>query len=379
MAIERFILLGAVEAAYNRDPGLNPVDHAIMVEGLSSSICDPTMIERDPVSANKGGASSRHVGHLKQIGFKLRLRGSGTANVPPDAGLVLQCAGLREQIGASSVTYSTTSDRAYHKSSAWAYYEDGQLHKLTGARVEKLSGSIEGDGVLDVTLVGHDCEFGTAQGGGAATIILAADHAAVDGIYVGQRITVAGQERVISAYVGATRTATVSVAWTTPPAAGAAYTIDNGPIDVAMPSPTYDDIEPPAAVGLAFKIGTYPAAISSLSFDVGAKLAKPKWIGSPDGYGTLQLTARAVTGSCEPERDSVANKDWQREWAAGTAATIDTGSIGSVAGNRYRIQMLRARQKEAPSAGNREGILTRKLSFGCDGRTADGELVITFD
>lgn len=63
---------------------------------------------------------------------------------------------------------------------------------------------------------------GTAQAGGAATITLAAAASAVDDAYNGREVhiisgTGVGQYRTISDYVGATKVATVSVAWSTQP------------------------------------------------------------------------------------------------------------------------------------------------------------------
>lgn len=68
----------------------------------------------------------------------------------------------------------------------------------------------------------HEGLSGTCIGGGASTISLPATASAVDDIYNGSAITIdggtgAGQTRIISDYVGATKVATVSVAWATQP------------------------------------------------------------------------------------------------------------------------------------------------------------------
>lgn len=73
---------------------------------------------------------------------------------------------------------------------------------------------------------------GVAQSGGASTITLAAGASAIDNdpTYVGHVISInsgtgAGQQRVISSYVGATKVATVSSAWTTTPNSTSNYSI----------------------------------------------------------------------------------------------------------------------------------------------------------
>ncbi len=75
---------------------------------------------------------------------------------------------------------------------------------------------------------------GTAAAGGASTITLAAGASAVDDAYNAMVVRLTGgtgssQERIISDYVGATKVATVSVAWTTAPDATSTYSIINRP------------------------------------------------------------------------------------------------------------------------------------------------------
>ncbi len=75
---------------------------------------------------------------------------------------------------------------------------------------------------------------GTAQAGGASTITLAAGASAVDNTYNGMTVrltggTGAGQERKVTAYNGATKVATVSVAWAPAPDATSTYDVIDRP------------------------------------------------------------------------------------------------------------------------------------------------------
>lgn len=90
------------------------------------------------------------------------------------------------------------------------------------------SGTLTPSGVSGkITLTGsasvfHDGRTGTAQAGASTTITLDASASATDDIYNGSTVTItggtgSGQIRVISDYVGATKVATVSVAWATAP------------------------------------------------------------------------------------------------------------------------------------------------------------------
>jgi hypothetical protein len=85
------------------------------------------------------------------------------------------------------------------------------------------------DGALVVALPAVS-DAGTAQAGGASTITLRTAASAVDSAYNTQEVYItsgvgAGQRRVISGYVGATRVATVSVAWAVQPTSASTYEV----------------------------------------------------------------------------------------------------------------------------------------------------------
>lgn len=81
-----------------------------------------------------------------------------------------------------------------------------------------------------VYLITRTVNAGTARGGGAAEMVLADTASAEDGAYVGLQLGVTGgtgvgQAREVSAYAGATRTATVSTPWETAPDATSVYAV----------------------------------------------------------------------------------------------------------------------------------------------------------
>lgn len=87
-----------------------------------------------------------------------------------------------------------------------------------------------GDAVATVAIAS-----GTATAGGASTITLAVGSSGSDDFYNNYAIAISsgtgsGQSRLISDYVGGTRVATVSVAWTTPPDATSVYAITSSNI-----------------------------------------------------------------------------------------------------------------------------------------------------
>lgn len=107
------------------------------------------------------------------------------------------------------------------------------------------------DGKLSLEVKGVS-NTGFAQSGGAATIQLANAAASVDGSYVGQEVfilsnTASGQRRVITGYVGATRIATVSVAWSVVPDSTSGYEVT--PLSATLVAGKADQYPDPAASG----------------------------------------------------------------------------------------------------------------------------------
>ncbi len=107
----------------------------------------------------------------------------------------------------------------------------GAVGSVTGA-VGSVTGAV-GSVTAAVTLNAKDSmnvRNGTAQAGAASTITLDASASATDSLYNGMTVridsgTAAGQARVITGYVGATKVATVDRAWSTNPDNTSVFTI----------------------------------------------------------------------------------------------------------------------------------------------------------
>lgn len=122
----------------------------------------------------------------------------------------------------------------------------------------------------------HDGRTGTAQAGGASTITLDSGASATDDIYNGATITItggtgSGQIRVISDYVGSTKVATVSSAWTTQP--------DNTSIfSVSSQVDQYINASPQGRVRIVEIVSSTSAkAISEYPFFSTAAVAANSW------------------------------------------------------------------------------------------------------
>jgi hypothetical protein len=150
-----------------------------------------------------------------------------------------------------------------------------------------------------------------------------------------------------------------------------------GPADVALATPTYNATVPPVLINVPFAIDSYSAVISKLDFDLGLTLAKPDNIAATDGYGQLQITGRATSGTIDPEATLAATYAWVTKWKSSASYALTTGTVGSTAGNRYTVSMPAVVYSELGN-GDRDGILTREIKFMAVESSGDDEISIAF-
>lgn len=144
---------------------------------------------------------------------------------------------------------------------------------------------------------------GTAQAGAASTITLAAGASATDNAYKGMVInttggTGSGQKRVITSYVGSTKVATVTPAWTTQPDATTTYSIPANhlyrPVDAGAETLTLWAYQKNSTSGAnavrrrlmggaaSFSLAVAPRGMCSLDFNFAGQLpANPDSVSEP--------------------------------------------------------------------------------------------------
>jgi hypothetical protein len=379
--LTRKVVIGiALEVSEGFDPGLDMAQNAILIENPAFTE-NSIMHERNPVKATLGKTQGVYGGGLYQITFDQEIKGSGSEGVAPECGVPLIVSGMSETIDPGvSVAYQTASDG--HQTATIYLYHDGLFTKLTGVKGD-FTAALEGIGKFSFTMTGHSVEQGNAQAGGASDITLDARSASVNGACVGQLIkllTGAGacQEAKIIAYDGTTKVATVDAPWGTPPDATTTYAIDNGPIDRVFPSATYDASVPPPVRNMPVTLGAYGPVISKMSVNMGNAVTAPPSVRSYDGHGAVIINDRDVNGSIDPEATLVATKDWVQEFKKGTNFALDTGVVGCVAGNRYRLQHPGIYYKEPPAKGDLEGKQIYDITYGAVEVVGDDYMVMTF-
>lgn len=166
-------ILFGLEGTYDTDPTLVGTDW-FEARNVSMTPYEADTVDRNIEQPYMGNGGKLIVSTRQKLAFDVALAGSGTLGVAPKIGKLLRAGGFAET-----------------------------LNVLHG---------------------------GTAAAGGASTITLAAGASAVDDTYNGMSIVItagtgSGQSRVVSDYVGATKVATVSVAWVTPPDVTSVYSI----------------------------------------------------------------------------------------------------------------------------------------------------------
>ena len=211
--------------------------------------------------------------------------------------------------------------------------------------------------------------MGTAQGGGASSITLGSDASSVNDLYKGQCIRVLDgtgddQERMITAYNGTTKVATVDRAWATQPVSGDYYGTlmgstsygGGGMVDTVTTAtnltnaPTAGDLTATmktsvttaataatptaAAVTAAVTLPSIPAnwiTAAGLAADAGLEIADAVWDEATSGHSGAGTTGLALTSASAPSAATVADAVWD-EILSGHAIVGSTGAALSAAG-----------------------------------------------
>jgi len=147
--------------------------------------------------------------------------------------------------------------------------------------------------------------------------------------------------------------------------------------DVALPSATYDSTAPVPLLSVPFQADSYSAVIAKLAFDLGVEVSVPESMAASDGYGEIQITGRAVTGSFDPARVLIATYNFISKWQTGAVVALDTGAIGATAGNIYRVTMPAITHTEV-GRGNQNNIGTYEMKFAAAESTGDDEVSVAF-
>lgn len=152
-----------------------------------------------------------------------------------------------------------------------------------------------------------------------------------------------------------------------------------GPTDEVLPDPTFDSLAPVVAHGMAFAVDGFNPNISGFNADFGGSLATPDDITAEDGFGEIRIVGpRRVTGGFDPLGTLVASYDWVAKWKAnGPGASLTTGVVGTVAGNKWQLTMPDIQYREI-GRGDNNGIRKREIGFLARETAGDDEFSLVF-
>lgn len=154
--VRREVILAKIESTYNNNALPVPATDAVLVENPAWTHAGATLIERNNVKATLGKTKSIFGSTLKSVSFDAEVKGSGSAGVAPEIGVLLRGCGMSEVVVAStSVTYEPVSSD--FESLTLFYYADGIRHVITGAR-GNVSFTLEAGQAAKArfTFTGHD-------------------------------------------------------------------------------------------------------------------------------------------------------------------------------------------------------------------------------
>jgi len=107
----------------------------------------------------------------------------------------------------------------------------------------------------------------------------------------------------------------------------------------ALPAPTLDDVQAPVLRGNSFTVGGASAILSKLSVAVENEISINPNVNSADGFADPVIISRSVSGSIDPLVAAGDINGFINDWQTNQVRAIDTGVIGSVAGNKLQIAM----------------------------------------
>ncbi len=132
MLTRKKVLLAKIETTYGTDATPAATD-AILTKNLSITPYDGNTVQRDIDRPTLGNDISINVAPNIKVSFDVELAGSGTAGTAPGWGSLLRACGFSETINAATDVVYTPVSTGY-EAATMHYEQDGQLHKVLGAR-----------------------------------------------------------------------------------------------------------------------------------------------------------------------------------------------------------------------------------------------------
>lgn len=149
--------------------------------------------------------------------------------------------------------------------------------------------------------------------------------------------------------------------------------------DTTQLTPTYDSSSP--VIFMAnnfFTLGGANPALTTFGLDMQQENPVGRNANASDGIGIIRVGSRQIQVTVNPQKDTLATKDWLADVYAGSSSALSM-VLGTANGNRVTV----ATPKLIPTGlgfGDAEGLRTEELTFVAeDNSSVNDELTITFD
>ena len=280
---------------------------AVLILSMKHSLDRLRMVPRPALTGSLGNPQQAYGGTLESIEIEAELRGSGAAGTAPEIGPLLRACGMSETVVAS--TSVTYAPQSSTIESCTIYY----YKSVDGStsRVRHILLGCRGTAVV------------TANAGGNSSI----------------RFTMTGRRA--------------------------------NPTDQTALTPTFDTTVPVGIKGLSVTLGGVTSVVQGFEFDAGNSIVVPDNINDSEGYGNITIVERDPTLTISRHDDLVATLAPFADLVAGATRAFDSGTVGSSAGNRWRLQAPTAAYRNV-TPGEADQMRTIQSVFGCTASTVGG-------
>lgn len=131
--IRNTVVLAKAEVTYGTDPVPAGAANAMLVSNVTVNPLNAQNVPRELITGYMGGFEHLVGNRFVECGFDVELQNSGTAATAPAWGPLLLACGFAEATEALTRVDYTPVSSAFGSVTIY-YYDDGLLHKITGAR-----------------------------------------------------------------------------------------------------------------------------------------------------------------------------------------------------------------------------------------------------
>lgn len=131
--IRNTVLLAKIEATYGLDPTPAGATDAMLISNVSINPLNAQNVSRDLITGYMGGFQQLVGNRFVECSFDIELVGAGTAGTAPAWSPLMKACGFTETVTATTRVDYVPVSTAF-SSVTFYYYDDGLLHKVSGAR-----------------------------------------------------------------------------------------------------------------------------------------------------------------------------------------------------------------------------------------------------